>query len=168
MPPSQTANGRTIWNDKVRSDLLQAVLGVVTPTDEQWTQIQPVLAQMGYNYTLNAALQHLQKLKRSQGNGGGGSAPATPTPKRARAPASGRSSAKKGSTTKKDTGSKGYPIDLEGDEDDSDYDDHTAKKRRVKAEADGSPVKKEAKTETKPGVKPELKKEEFEAKFKPE
>lgn len=76
--------------------------------------------------------QHLQKLKRNQGTGGSGSAPATPTGKRARGSASAKSSAKKGSS-KKDNGTKGYPIDL-GDQDDSDHEDHAAKKRRIKAE----------------------------------
>ena len=53
---SANAAGRTIWTDKTRSDLLQAVLAEVTPSPEAWEKIQGRLAQQGYHYTPTAAL----------------------------------------------------------------------------------------------------------------
>ncbi|KAI1347725.1 HET-domain-containing protein [Xylaria sp. FL0043] len=93
------AAGRTIWNDKTRSDLLQAIVDVAPPTAQQWDAISAKLRAKGYTYNYSAALQHLQKLKKKEaGNSGGASGassvPATPkknksTPSKAKTPTSG-------------------------------------------------------------------------------
>lgn len=77
---------------------------------------------------LLSSRQHLQKLKRSQGDAG--SAPATPAK-------GGKARATKGSATKgKGSGTKGYPVDLDDPvEDDSDYaETATPTKRKAKTE----------------------------------
>ncbi|KAI0428998.1 hypothetical protein F5Y09DRAFT_271553 [Xylaria sp. FL1042] len=81
------ASGRTIWNDKTRSDLLQAIIDVAPPNAQQWDEISVQLRAKGYTYNYSAALQHLQKLKKKEG--GNSSAPSgTPsvpaTPKKAK------------------------------------------------------------------------------------
>ncbi|KAI1809491.1 hypothetical protein GGS20DRAFT_571673 [Poronia punctata] len=74
-----TAAGRTVWNDKTRSDLLMEIIDVAPPSTQQWDEIIEHLHAKGYSYTYNAALQHLQKLKRKEGAPAGeGSVPATP------------------------------------------------------------------------------------------
>ncbi|KAI1734940.1 hypothetical protein F4680DRAFT_436952 [Xylaria scruposa] len=59
--------GRTIWNDKTRSDLLQAVFEVCPPA-QHWEAISAKLHEKGYTYGYSAALQHLQKLKKKEGD----------------------------------------------------------------------------------------------------
>ncbi|KAI0809439.1 HET-domain-containing protein [Xylaria sp. FL0064] len=90
------AAGRTIWNDKTRSDLLQAIIDVAPPTAQQWDAISVQLRAKDYTYNYSAALQHLQKLKRKEAgsSGGASSVPATPkknksTPSKAKTPTSG-------------------------------------------------------------------------------
>ncbi|KAJ3579422.1 hypothetical protein NPX13_g1141 [Xylaria arbuscula] len=61
--------GRTVWNDKTRSDLLLAITNVFHPTSEQWDTISIELRAKGYTYNYNAAIQHLQKLKKKEANG---------------------------------------------------------------------------------------------------
>ncbi|KAI0518308.1 HET-domain-containing protein [Xylaria bambusicola] len=89
--------GRTIWNDKTRSDLLQAIIDVAPPTAQEWEAISAQLRAKGYTYNYSAAQQHLQKLKKKEGTGQG-SVPATPkkakstpkgTPKGGKTPTSG-------------------------------------------------------------------------------
>ncbi|KAI1425617.1 hypothetical protein F5Y12DRAFT_714111 [Xylaria sp. FL1777] len=74
------AAGRTIWNDRTRSDLLQAIIDVAPPTSQEWEAIVVQLRAKGYTYNYSAALQHLQKLKKKEGGNAGtaGAAPATP------------------------------------------------------------------------------------------
>ncbi|KAI1753035.1 hypothetical protein F4782DRAFT_96023 [Xylaria castorea] len=71
------AAGRTIWNDKTRSDLLQAIFDVCPPA-QQWEAIAVRLHEKGYTYGYSAALQHLQKLKKKDGDNKDGDAPNTP------------------------------------------------------------------------------------------
>ncbi|KAI0555731.1 HET-domain-containing protein [Xylaria curta] len=59
--------GRTVWNDKTRSDLLQAMFEVCPPA-RHWEAISAKLREKGYTYGYSAALQHLQKLKRKEGD----------------------------------------------------------------------------------------------------
>ncbi|KAI0414953.1 hypothetical protein F5X98DRAFT_234224 [Xylaria grammica] len=61
------AGGRTIWNDKARSDLLQAIVDVAPPSTKEWEVIIAKLHAKGYTYNYSAALQHLQKLKKKNG-----------------------------------------------------------------------------------------------------
>ncbi|KAI1181918.1 hypothetical protein F5B17DRAFT_436197 [Nemania serpens] len=75
---STNAAGRTVWNDKARSDLLQSIIDVAPPTSQQWEAIIAQLHAKGYTYNYSAALQHLQKLKRKDG-GDAASNPSTPT-----------------------------------------------------------------------------------------
>ncbi|KAI0457300.1 HET-domain-containing protein [Xylaria acuta] len=75
---STNAAGRTVWNDKTRSDLLQAIFDVTPPNAQQWEAISVKLHAKGYTYGYSAALQHLQKLKKKDGDKKDGDAPATP------------------------------------------------------------------------------------------
>lgn len=50
------AAGRTIWNDKTRSDLLLAIIDVAPPTAQEWETISVNLRAKGYNYNPGAAL----------------------------------------------------------------------------------------------------------------
>ncbi|KAI0202580.1 hypothetical protein F4808DRAFT_458752 [Astrocystis sublimbata] len=74
------AAGRTVWNDKARSDLLQAIVDVCPPSQQQWETIIKKLQAKGYTYNHTAALQHLQKLKKKEGpaDKDGAEGPATP------------------------------------------------------------------------------------------
>ncbi|KAF2967152.1 hypothetical protein GQX73_g6457 [Xylaria multiplex] len=73
------AAGRTVWNDRARSDLLQAIIDVAPPNAKEWEAIIALLRPKGYTYGYNAALQHLQKLKKKDGGEAGNtSAPTTP------------------------------------------------------------------------------------------
>ncbi|KAI3327717.1 HET-domain-containing protein [Xylariaceae sp. AK1471] len=74
---STNAAGRTTWNDKTRSDLLIATFDVAPPSAKEGEAIIEHLRAKGYTYNYSAALQHLQKLKKKDGNGNG-SEPATP------------------------------------------------------------------------------------------
>ncbi len=51
-----TMAARTIWDDKVRSDLLQAVLAEITPSSQDWDRIITRMNHQGYNFTSSAAL----------------------------------------------------------------------------------------------------------------
>ncbi|RYC64915.1 hypothetical protein CHU98_g1321 [Xylaria longipes] len=75
------AAGKTTWNDKTRSDLLQVIFDVAPPNTQQWEAISAKLRDKGYNYSLGAAQQHLQKLKKKDGDKKDGVAPATPPKK---------------------------------------------------------------------------------------
>lgn len=48
--------GRTVWNDKTRSDLLLAIHSVWSPTSEQWDAISVELRAKGYTYNYSAAV----------------------------------------------------------------------------------------------------------------
>ncbi|TRX90510.1 hypothetical protein FHL15_008679 [Xylaria flabelliformis] len=61
------AGGQTIWSDKTRSDLLQAIFDVCPPS-KHWEAISVQLREKGYTYSYSAALQHLQKLKKKEGD----------------------------------------------------------------------------------------------------
>ncbi|KAI1196518.1 hypothetical protein F5X97DRAFT_344444 [Nemania serpens] len=92
---STNAAGRTVWNDKARSDLLLSIYDIAPPTTQEWDAIIAQLQAKGYTYNASAAVQHLQKLKRKEG-GDAASTPSTPTkpkggtPKTKKTPASGR------------------------------------------------------------------------------
>lgn len=53
---STNAAGRTVWNDKARSDLLQSIIDVAPPTSQQWEAIIAQLHAKGYTYNYSAAL----------------------------------------------------------------------------------------------------------------
>ncbi|KAJ1338125.1 high mobility group AT-hook protein 2 [Microdochium nivale] len=73
MPEASTgtteAGGRTIWNDKTRSDLLIAIMDNISPTDAEVDRIMAKVNEQGYIYNWSAAKQHIQKLKRKEGGG---------------------------------------------------------------------------------------------------
>lgn len=48
--------GRTIWDDRARSVLLQAVMDVAPPSADQWESIMEKVQESGYSYTPKAAL----------------------------------------------------------------------------------------------------------------
>ncbi|KAI1269450.1 hypothetical protein F5Y18DRAFT_422403 [Xylariaceae sp. FL1019] len=131
-----TPAGRTIWTDKARSDLLQAIIEVAPPSSDEWTRIIQVLRQQGYTYNHNAALQHLQKLKRKDGPGNGngngaGTSSAQATPQK-------RSKAGKATstTTTPKSGGRGRKRKAEPEFDDSDLDDKVdTKKPKIDTEA---------------------------------
>jgi hypothetical protein len=50
-----TSTGRTIWDDKTRSDLLLAIVAIAPPSTENWERIIAHLRTMGYSYNANAA-----------------------------------------------------------------------------------------------------------------
>lgn len=50
------AAGRTIWNDKTRSDLLQAIIDVTPPSAQQWEAISVKLREKGYTYGYSAMM----------------------------------------------------------------------------------------------------------------
>jgi len=50
------AAGRTVWDDKARSDLLMEVIDVAAPSSQEWEDILGRLRVKGYNYTSSAAL----------------------------------------------------------------------------------------------------------------
>ncbi|KAI0541367.1 hypothetical protein GGR58DRAFT_519478 [Xylaria digitata] len=102
------AAGRTLWNDKTRSDLLQAIIDVAPPNSKEWETIIAQLHAKGYTYGFNAALQHLQKLKKKDGE-----APSAP---------------KKPPKTKKPTKRKQVP--------DEDEDEEKVVKKKLKLEVD--------------------------------
>ncbi|KAJ2974429.1 hypothetical protein NUW58_g8660 [Xylaria curta] len=104
---------RTIWNDKTRSDLLQVIFEVAPPNSKQWDAISAKLLAKGYTYNLNAAQQHLQKLKRKDGDAA--SVPPSPaTPKKSGKPTAAR--AKKGTPSTKDR-KRANAVDVDEDED---------------------------------------------------
>ncbi|KAI1170565.1 hypothetical protein F4777DRAFT_583760 [Nemania sp. FL0916] len=89
MPPS----GRTLtkWDAKVHEDILVALSNTLELSGVQWDSVINTLHQDGYTFTKSALMQHLQKLKKKDGD----SAPTTPksdkTPRKKNAtPASGR------------------------------------------------------------------------------
>lgn len=53
--PTTDSCGRTIWNDKTRSDLLIAVMDNCNPTDDQVERIMTRVAAQGYVYNWSAA-----------------------------------------------------------------------------------------------------------------
>ncbi|KAI0161362.1 hypothetical protein GGR57DRAFT_454477 [Xylariaceae sp. FL1272] len=130
-----TAAGRTIWNDKTRSDLLQAIVEIAPPSSEEWTRILQLLRQQGYSYNQNAALQHLQKLKRKDGNAAGngsGTNSAQATPQK------GRKNGKKTSAVSTPKSGRGGKRKAEDVLDDDDEDVKTdAKKPKTDIEAAG-------------------------------
>ncbi|KAI1311093.1 hypothetical protein F5Y03DRAFT_321166 [Xylaria venustula] len=102
------AAGRTIWNDKTRSDLLQAIIDVAPPNATEWSDIIARLHAQGYTYNCSAALQHLQKLKKKEGP----SAPSTP--KKAKATAG---NAKTPTSRKRNQAQRLLNVDKDEDED---------------------------------------------------
>ncbi|KAI1118088.1 hypothetical protein F5Y14DRAFT_447499 [Nemania sp. NC0429] len=92
---STNAAGRTVWNDKARSDLLLTIVDIAPPTTQQWEAIIAQVQTKGYTYNASAALQHLQKLKRKDGEASAPNTPSKPKPATPRAKRTPNSAAKK-------------------------------------------------------------------------
>ncbi|KAI6360131.1 hypothetical protein MCOR25_006838 [Pyricularia grisea] len=125
--------GRTIWDDRARSVLLQAVMDVAPPSADQWESILEKVQESGYIYTQKAALQHLQKLKKKDPNGPGAATPSTPKGKKTTASAAG--SATK-STSKRGRQSSKVFTDMDNDEDDDFNNGSSAKKPKTEQKAE--------------------------------
>ncbi|KAI8634092.1 hypothetical protein F5Y19DRAFT_411930 [Xylariaceae sp. FL1651] len=123
-----TPSGKTIWNDKCRSDLLCAVIDIAPPSTNEWNAIINQLKGKGYSYTYTAALQHLQKLKRKEGPG---TAPAS-TPATPQKPSKGAVAThnKRGTATKRQE-----PMEDLDDDDDEEENKRPMKKLKHKSQA---------------------------------
>ncbi|KAK4455599.1 hypothetical protein QBC34DRAFT_70936 [Podospora aff. communis PSN243] len=95
------ANAHT-WDAEAEADLLKAMNVHFRPNAEDCKKMAPMLHAKGYNFSDNALLQHLQKLRRKEGAGappakdnGEGSSTAVP-----KTPASGRKRAAPGAAKK--------------------------------------------------------------------
>ncbi|KAH9431246.1 hypothetical protein MCOR02_008548 [Pyricularia oryzae] len=122
----------TIWDDRARSVLLQAVMDVAPPSADQWESIMEKVQESGYSYTPKAALQHLQKLKKKDPNGPGAATPSTPKGKKTAASATG-SAAK--STSKRGRKPAKKVLDADDDEED-DFDASPSKKTKTEDKAE--------------------------------
>ncbi|TGJ88052.1 hypothetical protein E0Z10_g721 [Xylaria hypoxylon] len=122
------AAGRTVWNDKTRSDLLQAIIDVAPPNTKEWDAIAVQLRAKGYTYNYSAALQHLQKLKKKEGTEGT-SEPGTPKKAGEATAAKGKKSTGPGNKRKRSNAHK-----LAEDEDEDEDDKKVMKK--IKPEVD--------------------------------
>ncbi|KAI0192660.1 hypothetical protein EV127DRAFT_426071 [Xylaria flabelliformis] len=58
----------TKWDPKVHEDILVAISDVLKLGREDWARVIQALHAMGYSFTESALKQHLQKLKRKEGD----------------------------------------------------------------------------------------------------
>ncbi|TLD04911.1 uncharacterized protein PgNI_09726 [Pyricularia grisea] len=123
------------WDDKSDRDLLIAVVTelTLTPTSEQMKNIVQRCHEAGYTFTISAATQHLQKLKKKDPNGPGAATPSTPKGKKTTASAA--SSATK-STSKRGRQSSKVFTDMDNDEDDDFNNGSLAKKPKTEQKAE--------------------------------
>ncbi|KAI6256298.1 hypothetical protein MCOR19_007241 [Pyricularia oryzae] len=120
------------WDDKSDRDLLIAVLAELAPTPEQMKNIVQRCHEAGYTFTVSAATQHLQKLKKKDPNGPGAATPSTPKGKKTAASATG-SAAK--STSKRGRKPAKKVLDADDDEED-DFDASPSKKTKTEDKAE--------------------------------
>ncbi|KAI1341922.1 hypothetical protein F5Y15DRAFT_413846 [Xylariaceae sp. FL0016] len=143
LPTNPGANtnalGRTMWNDKTRSDLLLAIIDHAPPTPAQWEKIIEQLNGQGYVYSHTAALQHLQKLKRKDkdgagagANGSAGSVPSTPK-KGAKGGAAKNGGGSRSTTGGRKRTTRPDPVDFESAANDDDDEPDTPARKKVKA-----------------------------------